>query len=135
MYLCLLDNDELAEGYSCVPPKQPINPCDFLTLVFGISWPGNGNRIALPAHFYEVPGCYPKLFHRSIIDAGFAMPNISLLSISYPQLYLLGHHNWFNSMVVMRRLSSGEDWRLVLSICSGPPFIVLFDLNSLYHHY
>src|SRR5438309_472069 len=50
MYLRLLDSDELVEGYSCVSPQEPVDPCDCLS--FG---PGrNRNRQAprgLPWHF------------------------------------------------------------------------------------
>jgi hypothetical protein len=120
MYLRLLDSDELVEGYSCVPPEKPVDPCDFLSLVFGISRPGNGDCGALAAYFYEVAGRYPELLHCRIIDADFTMSNISLFSVSYSDLYFFGHHYWFNSMVVVGRLSLGEDWRLVLRIAPDP---------------
>jgi len=32
MYLRLLIDDELVEGYSCVPPEEPIHPGDLLSL-------------------------------------------------------------------------------------------------------
>src|SRR5207245_10761050 len=89
----------VVDGYSCVPPEKPVDPCDFLSLVFGISGPGNGDCSALAAYFYEVAGRYCELLHCRIIDADFTVPNISLLSISYSDLSFFCHYYRFNSSV------------------------------------
>src|SRR5207245_10759186 len=99
MYFRLLDSDELVEGYSCVPPEKPVDPCDFLSLVFGISGPGNGDCSALAAYFYEVAGRYCELLHCRLIDAAFTMPTFWLLSISYSDLSFFCHYYRFNSSV------------------------------------
>jgi hypothetical protein len=62
-------------------------------MVLGISGPGNGDRAPLSAYFYDVAGRYGEFLHGLIVDAGFTMPNISLLSISYLQLYFSCHHS------------------------------------------
>jgi hypothetical protein len=99
-----------------VLPKKPINQDDLLTLVLGIGGPGNCDRVPFSAHIYDVAGRYGEFLRGLIIDAGFTMPNISLLSISYLQLYLSDHHYSFNSLIVMRRQGPGEDERLVLQM-------------------
>src|SRR5256712_11846320 len=94
MYLRLLDSDELVEGYSCVSPQEPVDPCDFLSLVFGISGPGNGGCSALAAYFYEVAGRYSELLHCRIFVTAFTVTDVPLLCINYSDMNFFCHLSW-----------------------------------------
>src|SRR5207244_13525449 len=127
MYFRLLDSDELVDGDCCVPPEKPVDPCDFLSLVFGISGPGNGDCSALAAYVYEVAGRYPELLHCRIIDADFTVPDVPLFSVSYSNLYFFSHHYRFNSIVPVGRLGSEEDRRLVLAVVLASLSVLFAD--------
>src|SRR2546421_4940419 len=73
--------------------RSPSIRDDLLTLVLGISGPGNGDRAPFSTYFYDVAGRYGEFQHGIIVDAGFTVPNISLLSIGYLQLYFSCHHS------------------------------------------
>jgi hypothetical protein len=55
-----------------------------LTLIFGIRRPSDRYGSPFSVNIDEVARGYRELLHRLIIDSYFSVPDVSLLSVSYP---------------------------------------------------